>query len=114
MDGDYCWSVANSDSKSHPVGEKTANTWGLFDMSGNASEWCQDFYSESAYSNIGSYSNNPSGNPVYEISGSDRTIRGGNYDGCASACTSARRYGMVQYGANGGIGFRIARTYSIN
>jgi len=41
---DYAWHAGNSNGKTHPVGEKKPNPWGLFDMHGNCDEWCRDVW----------------------------------------------------------------------
>jgi formylglycine-generating enzyme required for sulfatase activity len=80
--GWYCY---NSSDKTHPVAQKTPNAWGLYDMSGNIYEWCQDWYSGSYYSS------SPSTDPPGPSSGSRRVLRGGDWDFFASYCRSADR-----------------------
>ena len=64
------WYNKNSDHKTHAVGTKNPNELGIYDMSGNVYEWCQDRY--------GSYSSSSQTNPTGATSGSGRVIRGGS------------------------------------
>ena len=105
MNGDYAWYTSNSSSKSHPVGTKKPNTWGLYDMSGNVWEWCLDWH----YSSL-AYGTDPKG-PLW---GSGRVLRGGGWGSNESSCTSSYRYhdapsyNIYSYGGNHG--FRLSRT----
>lgn len=77
--GDYCWYCVNSDGKTHPVGQLLPNALGIYDMSGNVAEWCQDWVEE--------YSDAEQTNPRGPKSGENRILRGGHYNSTSAACT---------------------------
>ena len=81
--GDVAWYDDNSGSKTHVVGTKSPNELGIYDMSGNVWEWCQDWY--------GSYSSASQTNPTGASSGSYRVLRGGSWIGLAGRCRSSFR-----------------------
>jgi len=101
MNGDYCWCDINSGSATHPVGQKSPNSFGLYDMCGNVFEWCQDWYGESYYS--ASPMNDPQGPGL----GLCRVMRGGGWYHYAHLCRSASRYFHTPLFANDGGGFRL-------
>ena len=80
---DVAWYTDNSSHKTHAVGSKQANELGIYDMSGNVLEWCQDWK--------GSYSSSSQVNPTGANSGSDRVFRGGCWSGVAESCRSSFR-----------------------
>jgi formylglycine-generating enzyme required for sulfatase activity len=73
MNDAYCWYGGNSGDKTHPVGQKLPNAYGLYDMSGNVCEWCKDWW-ESNY-----YASSPEKNPTGPSNGTFRVLRGGSY-----------------------------------
>lgn len=98
------WYRSNSGKKTHSVGDKAPNGLGLYDMSGNVWEWCQDWYNKSAYSK---HSRN---NPIYSGGGDVRVMRGGSLVNVPGYVRSANRsWFNPDYGDNG-IGFRLLRT----
>jgi formylglycine-generating enzyme required for sulfatase activity len=71
----------------HPVAEKTSNTWGLYDMYGNIAEWCSDWY-ESTYS----YPTELVIDPQGPVDGTERVFRGGGWNNISGFCRSANRH----------------------
>jgi formylglycine-generating enzyme required for sulfatase activity len=104
--GTVAWYDANSEGHVHLVGTKTANALGLYDMSGNVWEWCDDFW-EAAYSSGSSAQNNPKG-PTYGNVYDEHVMRGGSWDSADSACRVANRYkGAPNQYFDFAVGFRL-------
>lgn len=89
---DYAWYRDNSEQKTHPVGQKKPNAWGLYDMHGNVWEWCED---------------------KYDRAGSYRVLRGGSWGSSPVFLRSAFRISGEPGYRSGHVGFRLLRTKSV-
>ena len=98
--GSVAWYDGNSGSETHPVGQKSPNELGLYDMSGNVWEWCQDWF--------GSYSSSSQTNPTGPSSGSYRVSRGGSWFSIARSCRSSYRGRSAPSFSDNNLGLRLA------
>ena len=94
------WYTSNSESKVHEIKQKQPNALGLYDMSGNVSEWCWDWYNSS----VGTDSVT---NPCGASSGSYRILRGGSRNSYAYGCAVSIRSNINPYSHNNAYGFRL-------
>ncbi|MBD2624348.1 SUMF1/EgtB/PvdO family nonheme iron enzyme [Microcystis flos-aquae FACHB-1344] len=103
--GDYAWYDGNSQKTTHPVGQKRPNAWGLYDMSGNVFEWCEDDWHDN-------YIGAPKDGSAWTINNDNRShpkcLRGGSWVISPNICRSANRV-RDDPGYDYGIdGFRVA------
>ena len=98
------WYSSNSRSTTHAVAGKAANAFGMYDMSGNVYEWCNDWYG-STY-----YSTSPSTDPAGPSSGTYRVLRGGYWCSYSGYCRSSDRGSYDPDTRVSYFGFRVART----
>lgn len=105
--GDYAWYDKNSGKKTHPVGTKKPNGWGLYDIHGNVLEWCQDWYDENYYGQ------SPKEDPKGPATGTGRVLRGGSWCDPPWRVRCAYSSSYTPERGSSGVGFRVvvpART----
>ena len=91
--GEVAWYEDNSGKKTHPVGQKKPNAFGLYDMHGNVWEWCEDLYQ--------------AGSPT-------RVFRGGSWKDRSGICAAGVRSYFYPDFLEGYLGFRLAATQNVN
>ncbi len=99
------WYCLNSDRRSHPVGSKEPNAFGLYDMHGNVCEWVGDYFED------GYYARSPRVNPQGPASGEFRIVRGGCHSFGIGLQRAARRFvDIFPEVSSNYFGFRVARN----
>jgi len=102
--GNIAWYRDNSAGETHAVGGKAANAFGMYDMSGNVLEWCNDWYRDYMYIDFGKIQ------PTGPTTGRDRVLRGGDWSFDSGNCRSSDRDDLDPDTRSNIIGFRVART----
>ena len=90
-------------TETHEVGQKAPNQLGIFDMSGNVWEWCQDYFQNDV-------DKMPLDGTPCQVESPERVLRGGCHHNWAIHCTVYKRYEIAPHAADGCIGFRIAAS----
>ena len=99
---DVAWVKNNSDKKTHPVGQKAPNGYGLHDMLGNVCEWVWDLHED--------YPRTESVDPIGAVEGDFHIRRGGGFSTGAPLVRTADRYSLNPYNQHNFLGVRLVRT----
>jgi len=97
---DVAWCTTNADNTTHEVSQKQANELGLYDMSGNVNEWCNDFYAR--------YTTAAQTDPQGPVAGTGMVYRGGAYNEGARLCRITYRSSQLSGYRSARIGLRLA------
>ena len=100
--GEVAWYAKNEGQETNPVGQKRQNGYGLYDMSGNVNEWCQDIY--------GTYPITAQNDPKGPFEGSSRVIRGGSWGNDSNVLRVSHRTQVPPDYKNDDCGFRLAHA----
>lgn len=95
------WHSENSGTRIHAVGQLEPNQWGLFDMHGNAAEWCQDYWRRFGYTSATRV------DPIMRVQDSSHNIRGGSFSSWPVLCRSAARSFQQARSRSDDVGFRV-------
>jgi formylglycine-generating enzyme required for sulfatase activity len=106
---DYAWFTDNSGGKTHPVGTKKPNAWGLYDMHGNVWEWCEDYFHTEYYRFA------PEQDPRCTMPSEERVLRGGGWGeyGNWRWCRSAARGHRAPNTVLNYHGFRVTARHGV-
>ncbi len=101
---EVAWSINNSGNSAHEVGQKKPNELGIYDMTGNAMEWCYDWY-EPTY-----YEVSPESNPTGPETGVSKVCRGGNFMCRSDVLRNSRRFNLDPGQTEGLAGIRLVKN----
>lgn len=99
---ELAWYYNNSDRKTHPIGKKKANGYGLYDMLGNVREWCADTYDSKSYNKQNLHDKN-------ELKAAIKVLRGGSWSDISGSCRFSNRVSFDCRNNGINIGFRVVR-----